>query len=510
MKMIKNIKWLSFVALAFVACNSDVDEVIDATSSDGKPLTSGVANFTNFVALGDSFAAGFSDNALFIEGQRNSYPSIMASQFSLVGSGDFKTPLMADNIGGFSLGGAQIPQFGVRLYLAPGNIPTPVNGVSGTDIGTKVAGPFNNFGIPGAKCTQLDLIGFGSGAGNPYFARMASSPAATVVDDAIATNPTFFSLWIGGNDVLGYATSGGVSSNPITPVATFNEKYNGLITKLTAGGRKGVIANLPYVNTLPYFTTVPTNPIPALPAASAGQLNLIFGGINQITTAISLPNRFVTLTTDDGNPATVEATNPLLIIDETLPNLSVQITGALTPVLGAQTAAFVGSLYGQARHATNNSTSKDFILLPTRSIISPPNNIQPGVPSPFNAIGVTYPLQDASVLTAAEAQEIKVATDAYNATIQTAASANGLGFVDTKAIMDKLSTTGIVADNYTLTSAYVTGGTFSLDGVHPSPRGYAYIANQFLIAINAAYGSNFKGVNVGTYRIMYPKEAVNF
>lgn len=507
MKMIKNIKWLPIVALVFAACSSEEDFVADPNSSDGTALNAGSADFTNFVALGDSFAAGFSDNALFIEGQKNSYPNIMATQFALVGGGEFKNPFMSDNIGGFSLGGNQIPALGVRLYLAPGNVPTPVDGVSGTDITAKVTGPFNNFGIPGAKCTQLDLVGFGSPVGNPYFARMASSPSATVVDDALTTNPTFFSLWIGGNDVLGYATSGGLNSSPITPTDAFNDNYNSLIAKLTAGGRKGVIANLPYVNTLPYFTTVPTNPIPALPAASSGQLNLIFGGINQITTAMSMPSRFKVLTTDDGNAATIEATNPLLIIDESLPNLSAQITGALTPVLGAATAGFVGSIYGQARHASSVDGTKDFILLPTRSLIA---GTEPAVPSPFNVRGVTFPLQDGAVLTAAEALEISQATDAYNITIQAAASANGLGFVDAKELMSRLSTSGIVANNYTLTSTYVTGGTFSLDGVHPSPRGYAFIANEFLKAINVAYGSNFKGVNVGAYRILYPKEPDNF
>ena len=70
MKTINNIKWLAFVALIFTACNSDEDFVSDPNSSDGTTLTAGTADFTNFVALGDSFAAGFSDNALFIEGQK--------------------------------------------------------------------------------------------------------------------------------------------------------------------------------------------------------------------------------------------------------------------------------------------------------------------------------------------------------------------------------------------------------------------------------------------------------
>jgi hypothetical protein len=68
------------------------------------------------------------------------------------------------------------------------------------------------FGVPGAKSFHLLYNGYGNPAGiaaktaNPYFVRFASSPTATVVGDALAQNPTFFSLWIGNNDTLGYAT----------------------------------------------------------------------------------------------------------------------------------------------------------------------------------------------------------------------------------------------------------------------------------------------------------------
>jgi len=51
---------------------------------------------------------------------------------------------------------------------------------------------------------QLDL-----GLANPYFIRFASSPSTTVIADAAGQSPTFFTLWIGNNDVLSYATAGG-------------------------------------------------------------------------------------------------------------------------------------------------------------------------------------------------------------------------------------------------------------------------------------------------------------
>ena len=514
--MIKNFKWLLLVSLTFVACNSDDDATIDPNSSDGLPLTAGSADFSKYVALGNSLCAGYSDSALFIAGQENSYPNLLSQQFALVGGGEFKIPYMNDNVGGLLLGGTQIQ--GPRLYFN-GSGPAPAPGTITTDITTVLSGPFNNMGVPGAKSFHLLASGYGniagvlSGQANPYFVRFASSSTTSVLADAVAQSPTFFSLWIGSNDVLGYATSGGIGVNQagnlnpatyggsdITDPNVFASVYSTLLDGLTAGGAKGVVANIPDVTSVPFFTTVPTNPIPGLPPASAGQLNALFGGINSALAGAGLPPRFATLVADDGNPATVEA-NPLLIKDETLPNISVQITAALTPAVGAATAGYLGSIYGQARHAKNTVGSKDYILLTARTIIG---TLQTGAPSPFNTIGVSYPMQDNTTLTASETAEVKTATVAFNTSIQNLASAKGLAFVDANAILTQVANGGLVVSGYTMTSTYVTGNSFSLDGVHPSPKGYALIANKFLEAINATYGSNFKGLNLGQFQILYP------
>lgn len=515
--MIKNFKWLLFASLAFVACNNE-DEVVvvDANSSDGKPLTAGSAVVTKYVALGDSYAAGFSDNALFKAAQEGSYVNLLAKQFALAGGGEFKTPFMADNVGGLLLGGNVIQ--GARLVFN-GTAPVPVTGKPSTEVSTKLTGPFGNLGVPGAKSYHLVANGYGNVAGvaaglaNPYYARFATSATSNVLADAVAQDPTFFSLWIGGNDVLGYATSGGTgkdqkgnlnpatyASNDITDPTVFANVYNNIVTAMTAKGAKGVVANLPYVTALPFFTTVPTNAVPGLSPSQAGQLNQLFGGINTALAGASLPARFATIVADDGNPQTTE-NNPLLILDESLPNISAQITAALTPSLGAGTAAALGGLYGQARHASSAVGKRDFILLTARSVIGTP---QAGAPAGFNTIGVTFPMGDGTALTNSEFLEIKTATDAYNATIESVAKAKGLAFVELKGVTDKLASGGIVYNGYNTTSTFVTGGMFSLDGVHPSPRGYAIISNLFAEAINAKYGSNFKSVNVGQFRILYP------
>ena len=115
--MIKNFKWLLLASLAFVACNNDDEVTIDSNSSDGKPLTAGTADVTKYVALGDSYGAGFSDNALFKLAQEGSYANLLANQFVLAGGGEFKTPFMADNIGGLLLGGNVIQGLGCFLMV---------------------------------------------------------------------------------------------------------------------------------------------------------------------------------------------------------------------------------------------------------------------------------------------------------------------------------------------------------------------------------------------------------
>ncbi|TCN61361.1 G-D-S-L family lipolytic protein [Flavobacterium circumlabens] len=525
--MKKNLKWLLLVSLTFMACNSD-DEAVVADSSDGAPLTAGTANFSKYVALGNSLTSGFSDGALFKRGQEGAYTNIMAQQFKLVGGGDFKIPYTNDNVGGLLFGGQVNPAFGPRLYFNssvsathPSPTVDPVSGVSTTEVfNAAVAGggPYNNTGVPGAKSFHLLSPTYGAAAGlangtaNPYYVRFAPNGTTSVLAYAMSQTPTFFSLWIGNNDVLGYATSGGDGSNPITPVTGapgvgFDGTYGALVTTLTSSGAKGVVANIPYVTSIPFFKTVPHNPLSvsllgagntAVGVATVNALNAqLYGPLKNALTFFGAGDRINLLSTT--------ASNPLLIKDESLTNLSAQLTAAFTPTLGAQTAAFYGAVFGQARQAT----SSDLILLTTQSAIGKaPTAANSGVgfapPAPLDKFGITYPLQDKFVLIPTEVAELKIATDSYNAIIRSLADSKGLAFVDANAFLGEIDNGGIPANGYTLTSTFIFGGTFSLDGIHPSPRGYAFIANKFIEAINKKYGSNLKGVNVGNYQNLYP------
>ena len=479
--------WMLLICLGFVACNDPEDYIDDPIVPDVvlPPLTAGSADFSKFVSLGASFTAGYADGALFNASQQNSFPNIMAGQFAKVGGGSFTQPLMTGNYGGLALGGTRIAS--PRLVFG-GAGPVPLESIIGpiivaTDITNNPTGPFNNMGVPGAKSFHLLAPGYGnvagvlSGQANPYFVRMASDPATTVLGDAMAQAPTFFSLSeIGGNDVLGYATSGGsgvdqtgnlnpatYGSNDITDPNVFAQAFSALVTTLTSGGAKGVVANVPNITDLPHFTTVPYNPVP-LDAATAGALNQGYaaynGGLQQAFAALAGTNLFTQEELDRRIINFVEGQNAMVVIDEDLTNL-----GAINP-------AFAG--IPQYRQAT----ADDLFILSLSSLIP-------------QGYGTQIPLEDKWVLTPEEQTAIQTATDAYNATISSVASANGVALVDLQAILSQAATTGIPFDDYIVTADLVTGGTVSLDGIHLTARGYAFMANKFLEAIDATYGSNF-------------------
>jgi len=477
----------SFLLFTY-SCETDFDQDVESIA-----VSTGDADFSKYVALGNSLTAGFRDNALYVDGQTESYPSMLATQMQLAGGGEFKQPMMSDNLGGIPAVG-----LGNKLVLAVGADgalgPVPASGTATNTIGSIYsAGPYQNMGVPGAKSFHLLAPGYGSAAGlatgtaNPYFVRFASSGTASVLTDAMAQSPTFFSLWIGNNDVLGYATSGGDGSNPITSKDLFSQAYNGLVQTLTSQGAKGVVANLPNVTAIPFFTTVPYNPVP-LDAASVTALNQqVFGPLSQILAAYGQGSRLKLVS---------QANNPLLLKDESLTNLAGQITEALLSFgVPAQQAGLMGMVYGQARHAT----SADLIPLTTSSVIGTAP-ASPMAVAPFDKFGVTFPLDDKHVLTSIEKDEVLAATKEFNTIIKTAADSKGLAFVDANTKMQELArSSGIQFDGVKYTTTFVTGGSFSLDGVHLTGRGYGIIANEFIKSINKKYNSSLPMVNVNQY-----------
>lgn len=516
--------YLAIIAAGFASCEPEFENEVGAN------YTAGDADFSSYVAIGNSLTAGYMDGTVYKSGQANSFPNLLAQQFALVGGGTFTQPSFEEdvnNLGGLTLGG--IPIGGTRLVIdASQGRPENLAGTSTIEVSNLQATAYNNMGVPGAKSFHLLSAGYGNVAGvalgqaNPYFVRHATSPTATVIGDAMSKNPTFFTNWIGANDVLSYATNGGAQADGTTPAADHNltgnmnpatyggnditnsgvfaSVYSTLISTLTSGGAKGVVATVPSVTAIPYFTTVPYNPLS--PTALGGSANInalnaqLYGPLNQIFTAFGEPNRVKLLS--------ATSANPILIFDADAVDRSAQITAVLTPTLGAPTATAFGMVFGKARQAT----AADLVVLPASSVIGTPNASSPS--TLININGVSYPMANRWVLTANEKAKVANATAAYNSAIVSIASSNNLAVADMNQIMNQLvgglriETGQLYTANYFSGSATEGQVLFSLDGVHPNARGYAVITNEIIKVINEFYNANlplhnpsyFPGINI--------------
>ena len=512
--------YLAIIAAGFASCEPEFENTVDAN------YTAGDADFTTYVAVGNSLTAGYMDGTVSRVGQTYSFPNLLAQQFALVGGGAFTQPSYAEDVN--NLGGIQ-GLTGTRLVInaSVGGV-QPIAGTPTITL-TPQATAYNNMGVPGAKSFHLLAPGYGNIAGvalgqaNPYFVRHATSPTATVLGDAMSKTPTFFTNWIGANDVLAYATSGGAQADGVTPAADHNSTgnmnpatygmnditnsnvfasvYSTIVTTLTSGGAKGVVATVPSVTSIPYFTTVKYNAISDAAIASNPQASLLVQLYGFLSVATN--GRITPLNLTDG------VNNALLINDSDLTSLSAQITAYANasgnPLLVSNANA-LGAIYGKSRLAT----AEDLVVLTASGILLPPNNVNASLPAPFNLNGITAPLANKWVLTANEKAKVANATAAYNAAIVSIANANDIAVADMNAIMNQLVTGLRIETGQLYTANYFSGSTtegvvlFSLDGVHPNARGYAVIANEVIKVINEFYNANlplhnpsyFPGINI--------------
>jgi len=135
----------------------------------------------------------------------------------------------------------------------------------------------------------------------------------------------------------------------------------------------------------------------------------------------------------------------------------------------------------------------DFVLLTAQAAMAQ------GLGIPQALGGTGQPLPGNVVLTAAEAGTIRNFVNAYNTTIRSAATASNAALVDANAVLSQIAATGVNIGGVTFNSAFLTGGLFSYDGVHPTLFGYAYVANLFIDAINEKFGGHIPAVDLSPF-----------
>ncbi|HEV7672297.1 MAG TPA: SGNH/GDSL hydrolase family protein [Thermoanaerobaculia bacterium] len=370
----------------------------------------GQADFTRYVALGDSLTAGYQSGGLAGSISRNSYPALISKQ-ARPGLA-FDQPLVSD------------PGIPAVLQLVSLSGPTILPKAGTGTLTNPRPGPYNNLGVPGANVR--DTVATVTG-GLHDLVLQSFNPALRgkpALAQAVQQSPTFVTIWIGNNDVLGAATSGVVIEGvTITPVARFETDLRAIASAINATGAKMAFANIPDVTTIPFVNTVP---------------------------------RFVV------NPATSQ---PVLI------------NGQPVPLIGPNGPLVAG----------------DHVLLTATTEL----RAGKGIPAALGGTG--QPLSNTSVLNVAETATISARVAAYNNVIAAVANEHGAALVDVNGVLRQAAITGIAIGGVTYTPAFLTGGIFSFDGVHPTSFGYAYIANVWIQAINAKFGGNIPLVDLGPF-----------
>jgi len=411
-------------------------------------------DLTRFVAIGDSITAGYADGALYYEGQQNTYPNLIAKQYHLIKPISFKQPVVDPQSVGIGFLGRS------RLVLVPATNSKPIRsaglsymaetgdgGLFSKNIYSSL-GPFNNMAVPGAKTSHLMFPKYGDpklgpGNYNPFFMRMASDPEqASILSDIMAVDPTFFTLFIGNNDVLAYAMSGGITET-ITPLKGklgegFYETLNYIIETLTANGAKGILATIPNIISIPFFNTIPYNGL----SVSKKEAEL-------------LNEKYINDTFNFKS-----GTNNTFLIEDNIKGKSI------------------------VRRAEKGDLILSELML---------DELKEDYLKGFAPIPKKYTLTKLQVLL------IEDTIRHYNDAIKIIAKEKNLGLVDLNHLL-KNSKPDRTFDPKTRRVYYKETGVFSLDGMHINSLGQALLANEFIKVIFKKYSLKIPRVPIFRFR----------
>ncbi len=437
------------ILLAFGACKPKEPKV---------ELQAGSADFTQFISIGDGHTAGYMDDGLSIEGQKNSLGYLLQQQLMLVGAPSVEMPWMSQQNIGINTTGLSRLILGYKTDCQGLTSLSPVRLNAQGEVASLSSSAFNsntkftNFGVPGARMIDLVSTSFGNlnfAQHNVFFARMSmdqfnfpGSGSFSSLQENIFNGgyPTFCSIYLGIEDVLPYAKSG-ATQNQMSPVAGFpglgfEESLGQLCEQLYNQNIKATIATIPNVTEWPYFNTIPYNGL-KLDADKAASLNQIY---NPLGFSFQVGE------------------NPFMIAD---------------PLAG---------MFG-----VRPIEAGEKILLS-----APLDSVK------CYQMGSVFPFRDEFVLTQEELTEIQTRINEFNSIIRQKAATYGFAVVETQDFYGKL-TTGFVYNGVTLSVKFVSGGAFSLDGIHLNPRGNALLSNEFIKSTNKKFNSKVPLINALIY-----------
>jgi hypothetical protein len=221
------------------------------------------ADFSRYVAVGDSLTFAVVSGSLSRVGQDVSYPLQLAEVFG-VASG-FEQPLVSD------------PGLPGRLVLTS-LVPLGFGQLAGlgTPLNLGLERPYNNLGVPGSEVNETI---FKVGGDLPH--DLVLRGVGSALEQAIFLQPTFTTVWLGNNDALEAATSGIViEGETLTSAADFANDYFTVVGALATTGTNMALATIPPVTSIPFVNTVApvvVDPATQEPVMIGGQVVPLIG-----------------------------------------------------------------------------------------------------------------------------------------------------------------------------------------------------------------------------------------
>jgi lysophospholipase L1-like esterase len=212
--------------------------------------------FGSYVALGNSITAGYQSGGINDSTQQQSYAFLLAKQMNT--------------------------RFAYPSLVKPG-CPPPVNnlltqarvgGATSTSTScflraqSSIGLTLNNVAVPGiATADPVAVGGTAANAANALVELILGGK--TMVQKALDAQPTFATIWVGNNDILGPATSGLIST--ATAANVFATNYAAMMTALMAGAPqlKGVLIGVVQVAQVPLLVQAGVLANPTVAAAAA-------------------------------------------------------------------------------------------------------------------------------------------------------------------------------------------------------------------------------------------------
>jgi lysophospholipase L1-like esterase len=315
------------LVLGVVACHND--ELF-------RPTTIQPVNvlFTRYVSMGNSITAGFQSAGINDSTQLQSYANLLAGRMQT----PFFMPLM-------NRPGCPPPLINVFTNkLVPPAVP---NNCALRKTQPLPPPYINDVAVPGAAVEDL-LSNLSPGA-RPNGLTTFFLGGLTQNQAMLKVNPTFITVWIGNNDVLGAATDTANGGNPaeVTSIAIFSASYDSVLDAIdhTPASGNGVLIGVADVATIPYFSyghiyfgAKLAGKLPTLMTVALNCAPQTSGGVGDTTLVPFRYGATLLATANAGFADTLDCANDHNITPSELANLHASVAGYNAHISGEATA----------------------------------------------------------------------------------------------------------------------------------------------------------------------------